>query len=205
MKFKKDFGYLGVIFLLIAGIVSQREPFISQEEQSPKLESIQKAEISSKPETEKQEKYSLRPEVYYNKTTELNKELVSLIQESNEYVYFAVYTFTRFDIKDALLGAKHRGVKVIGLMDKKQNQEIPNQGKIFNQLKEAGIPIYTQDHNYIMHLKVLVTEKAYASGSYNWTSNATTRNDEVLEIGKDPETVKKYTKLLENLFKKYDK
>ena len=34
-----------------------------------------------------------------------------------------------------------------------------------------------------MHLKLLVTDRAYALGSYNWTESATTLNDEVLEIG----------------------
>jgi hypothetical protein len=30
---------------------------------------------------------------------------------------------------------------------------------------------------------MLVTDKAYALGSYNWTEAATTLNDEILEIG----------------------
>ena len=34
-----------------------------------------------------------------------------------------------------------------------------------------------------MHMKVLVTDHAYALGSYNWTESATTLNDEILEIG----------------------
>ena len=141
--------------------------------------------------------------VYYNKDTELNTKLISLIQDSNEYVYFAIYTFTRYDIKDALLGAKHRGVKVIGLTDKDQIQKIDSQEKIVQQLREAGIPVYVQDHSKIMHLKVLVTEKAYASGSYNWTASATTGNDEVLEIGTDPTMHKEYQDILERLFYKY--
>lgn len=143
------------------------------------------------------------PVVFYNRDTKLNNELIKLIQEADQKVYFAVYTFTRYDLKDALLAAKHRGVEVIGITDKDQINNIPNQQKIIKQLKDSGIPVYTQNHNYIMHLKVLVTEKAYASGSYNWTANATDKNDEILEIGTDEATRKKYEDILLKIFDKY--
>lgn len=143
------------------------------------------------------------PKVYYNKETKLNEKIIELIQDSNEYVYFSIYTFTRYDIKDALLGAKHRGIKIVGITDKNQVKDIPNQEKIVAQLKEAGIPVYLQDHSYIMHMKVLITEKAYASGSFNWTANATDKNDEVLEIGTDPKVIKQYKEIIETLIDKY--
>ena len=57
-------------------------------------------------------------QVYYNQEQELNKEIMGIIRDADEYVYFAIYTFTRNDIKDALLGAKYRGVDVVGVMDK---------------------------------------------------------------------------------------
>jgi len=37
----------------------------------------------------------------------------------------------------------------------------------------------------IMHAKIIVTDSAYALGSYNWTASATLYNDEVLEVGTD--------------------
>lgn len=143
------------------------------------------------------------PVVYYNEDRKLNEELINLIQESNDHIYFAIYTFTLYDIKDALLGAKHRGVNVVGITDKKQTKDIPNQALIIKQLRDAGIPVYTQDHSAIMHLKALVTEKAYASGSYNWTASATNSNDEILEIGYDPTTREKYEKVLLEIFDRY--
>ena len=143
--------------------------------------------------------------VYYNQDKELNKELIKLIQDADKYVYFAVYTFTRQDLKDALLAAKYRGLEVKGVMDKKQSNDIEQQRKNIKELREAHIPIYEQDHSAIMHLKTLVTEKAYASGSYNWTAAATNLNDEVLEIGQDEQIRKKYLGVLEKLFYRYGK
>jgi len=54
-----------------------------------------------------------------------------------------------------------------------------------------------------MHIKTLVTEKGYASGSYNWTTSGTFKNDEVLEIGYDEGVRSQYQEIIESLFNKY--
>jgi len=142
--------------------------------------------------------------VYYNQDHALNSEIINLIRDADEFVYFSVYTFTRSDIEQALLAAKYRGLKVVGLTDSSQYANLPSQKTLINELKNKGIPVYVQDHSGIMHTKVLVTDKAYASGSYNWTAAATNLNDEVLEIGTDENIRSKYQSILEEMFKKYE-
>lgn len=142
-------------------------------------------------------------QVYYNQDRELNKEIINLTREADKFVYFAIYTFTRYDIKDALLAAKYRGLEVKGIADRNQNADIEIQTKIIKELREAGIPVLEQDHSAIMHLKTLVTDKAYASGSFNWTAAATNLNDEVLEVGRDENIRKQYQNILGELFNKY--
>ena len=144
-------------------------------------------------------------EVYYNQEHALNSEIVNEIRDADKFVYFAVYTFTRLDIAQALLAAKYRGLTVVGLTDKSQYSQLDQQKKLIDELKNNGIPVYTQDHLAIMHLKVLVTDKAYASGSFNWTSAATNLNDEVLEIGRDENIRQKYQNILEEMFRRYGK
>ena len=144
-------------------------------------------------------------EVYYNQDHALNSEVVQQIRDADKFVYFAVYTFTRNDIKDALLAAKYRGLKVVGITDRDQYNNQDLQKKIINELRKNDIPVYEQDHAGIMHLKVLVTDKAYASGSFNWTSAATNLNDEVLEVGRDESIRKQYQAVLEEIFSKYNK
>jgi phosphatidylserine/phosphatidylglycerophosphate/cardiolipin synthase-like enzyme len=143
--------------------------------------------------------------VYYNQDEQLNKQIIQVIRNADKFVYFAVYTFTRTDIKDALLAAKYRGLKVVGITDRSQYSQLDTQKKIIDELRKAEIPIYEQDHSAIMHLKAIVTEKAYASGSFNWTSAATNLNDEVLEVGSDENIRKQYQSILEELFKRYGK
>lgn len=142
-------------------------------------------------------------EVFYNRDTEANRKVIETIQNADKFVYFAVYTFTRNDIKDALLGAKHRGLTVRGVTDKDQIAKIELQRKIVKELRDAGIPIAVQDHLGIMHLKTVVTDKGYVSGSYNWTAAATNLNDEVIEVGTDEAIRKQYQRVLEELLEKY--
>jgi phosphatidylserine/phosphatidylglycerophosphate/cardiolipin synthase-like enzyme len=142
--------------------------------------------------------------VYYNHDTQENKQIINLIQNADKFVYFAVYTFTKTDIADALLGAKHRGLAVAGVTDKNQLGSLASQQKIIKELSDAGVPIVTQDHSAIMHMKAVVTDKGYASGSYNWTAAATDSNDEVLEIGSDEIVRKQYETILRRVFQKYN-
>lgn len=141
--------------------------------------------------------------VFYNQERELNKEIIKLIREADRFIYFAIYTFTRFDIKDALLAAKYRGVEIAGVTDRGQVASIDQQRQIVEELKNAGIKIYEHDHLNLMHLKTIVSERAYASGSYNWTSTGTNLNDEILEIGRDENIRKQYQEILEKLIAKY--
>mgnify|MGYP000057615733 CR=1 FL=1 len=177
MKFLKDVIYLCIISLLIA---SCGQIYYTYKYQPTR-------EIN----------------VYYNRDTQLNQKIIKVIQNADKFVYFGIYTFTRTDIKDALLGAKKRGLDVRGITDRKQLTEISSQGKIIEELKNAGIPILTQDHLAIMHLKTVVTDKQYASGSFNWTSAATNLNDEVLEIGSDESVRYQYEKILKKIFAQY--
>ncbi len=179
MKLTKDAVYLAVIALLIALCGQFFYTYYY------------------KPQAERQIR------VYYNQDIEANKRIVQTIQDADKFVYFAIYTFTRTDIKDALLGAKHRGLDVKGVMDREQTQKIDDQKQIYKELQEAGIPLAVQDHSAIMHMKTVVTDKGYASGSYNWTSAATNLNDEVLEIGNDDAIRKQYLSVLEELFRRY--
>ncbi len=134
-----------------------------------------------------------------------DQQLIALIDAASSHVYFAIYEFTLKDVADALVRAKERGVDVRGLADATESASSYDQPEI-EELLAAGIPVETEQHpdgNGIMHIKLLVTDTAYAMGSYNWTGSATTENDEVLEIGTDPTLVQTYETLLLRLFKEY--
>ena len=128
-----------------------------------------------------------------------DQEIISLINNAHSYVYFAIYTFTKSNIADALVKAKKRGLKVEGIVDAsaaKEDYEKP----IITELIGAGIPLETQVHSDgIMHIKAVVTDAGYASGSYNWTASATDSNDEFLEVGTNGYMHDQYLALLQKI------
>lgn len=127
-----------------------------------------------------------------------DQEIIRLIKDADEYVYFAIYFFTKDNIADALISAKKRGLIVEGITDAGASRD--SNKNIIDKLKSAGIRVETQKHtDGIMHLKVLVTDKAYASGSYNWTAGATNINDEVLEVSTNNSLRKKYLAIIKKL------
>ncbi len=127
-----------------------------------------------------------------------DQKLVEIINDADKYIYFAIYFFTKENIADALIKAKERGVTVWGITDAISSKE--SNKHLVQKLRSAGIEVETQKHpEGIMHMKVLVTEKSYASGSYNWTASATNSNDEVLEIGSNSSVRKKYLTILKKV------
>lgn len=136
--------------------------------------------------------------VYSLDKRENDQEIIRLINNADEYVYFAVYYFTEQDIADALIRAKDRGVTVWGITN--AEAATTTNSAVIERLRAAGIPVETQRHlDGIMHMKVLVTDEAYASGSYNWTEAATDANDEVLEIGSDESVRQQYLAIVEKV------
>ncbi|MGQ9745747.1 MAG: phospholipase D-like domain-containing protein [Dissulfurimicrobium sp.] len=128
-----------------------------------------------------------------------DQEIINLINNAEKYIYFATYIFTKDNIADALIAAKLRGVDVQGITDAKKAQE-PYQKAIIERLRKAGITVETQCRDEgIMHIKAIVTDKAYAIGSYNWTQSATVLNDELLEIGTDKSLHNQYLNILKRI------
>ena len=134
-----------------------------------------------------------------------DKEIIALIDSAKSHIYFAIYTFTLPSIADALVTAKKRGIDVRGVVDSGQSSNSYG-APITAKLLAAGIPVVTEKHatgNGIMHIKALVTDSAYAIGSYNWTSSATTINDEILEIGTNETLRQAYENILKRLLDVY--
>ncbi len=141
--------------------------------------------------------------VYYSLDGQADRALVSTIQNAKQYVYFAVYTLTKENIANALIAAKIRGLDVRGILD--ANQITLAQEKPWvKKFRMYGIQLKTPlKEEGLMHLKMLVTDKQYASGSFNWTVSAATLNDDVLEIGQVQGIHDQYLNIFKKLFAKY--
>jgi phosphatidylserine/phosphatidylglycerophosphate/cardiolipin synthase-like enzyme len=127
-----------------------------------------------------------------------DSEIIRLVNQADHYAYFAVYYFSKTDIADALIRARQRGLDVRGITDAAAS--LDTNKNVVQTLRAAGITVETQKHqDGIMHMKAIVTDKAYASGSYNWTASATEANDEVLEIGTDKSVHDQYLSIIKKV------
>ncbi len=132
-----------------------------------------------------------------------DEKLIEAIEGSHSYIRFAIYTMTKANIADALIAAKLRGLDVQGIMDFKQS-DIPEEKPIITKMKKYGIKLkIPEKESGLIHIKMLVTDNAYALGSFNWTASAVSYNDEVLEIGKVEALRRKYLSIWDKLNKKY--
>ncbi len=143
---------------------------------------------------------TVAPRVFYSLDTKSNdQEIINVINGANSYVYFAIYEFTKDNIAQALIAAKQKGLDVKGITDR-DDAASASEMPIIKELQAAGINVETQQHTTgIMHIKAVVTDNEYASGSYNWTSSATLVNDEVLEVGTDEYTREQYEDILKKV------
>lgn len=128
-------------------------------------------------------------EVYFCPEDACSSQIIRQIDRAQSYVYVAMYSFTLDSIADALIRAKNRGVKVKVVMEKSQ----VGKGSEYEHLRNAGIDIRLDKNPAFMHNKFMVIDgKIVATGSFNWSLHADTKNDENLLIVYSEELVEKY-------------
>ncbi|WP_083910483.1 phospholipase D family nuclease [Effusibacillus pohliae] len=126
--------------------------------------------------------------------------LKNVIDSAKSSLDIAIYSITKDDIRDAIIAAKKRGVKVRMITDHQEAQG-KYQAEDLKRLREAGIPIKENTHSGLMHLKVTIADQSLVTtGSYNYTVAASTTNDEVLVVLRDPSIAKDWEKQFERMW-----
>ena len=141
-------------------------------------------------------------EFYFSPEHDVIDVLSDLITEADESAYFMVFSFTHDDIADALVDADLRGVEVAGIFDSSQASSRYSRDEV---LAEEGLSIHHDgNHNSSgfsggkLHHKALIVDAGTDSdpfvvtGSFNWSKNADTRNDENLIVLREPGLVDAY-------------
>ncbi|MCU0485496.1 MAG: phospholipase D family protein [Anaerolineales bacterium] len=132
-----------------------------------------------------------RLELYFAPEDHPARRLVELIREADQSIYFLAYSFTSDELADAILESAQKGVSIAGVFE--ASQVASNIGTDFDRLHEAGIDVHLDGNERNMHHKVIILdEQIVITGSYNFSSNAETRNDENLVIVHNPELAQIY-------------
>jgi len=127
--------------------------------------------------------------VYFCPEDKCADELIALIDSADSQIHAAVYSFTLDSLGDALVRAHERGVKVSIVLEKDQISQYSE----FDKLVNAGIDSRIDTNPSSMHNKfAIIDSEIVITGSFNWSKNADTRNDENLLILRSKELAVQY-------------
>ena len=128
--------------------------------------------------------------VYFSPQDNPIQYLVNLVNRAQSEIGYLIYSFTRDDLRDALISAFQRGVWVGGVHE--DNASNPEYDSLYN----AGVPVYWENlpsQWYSLHDKFMVVDKIFVeTGSMNWSNNGTGYNDENVIIIKNPNIAQLY-------------
>ena len=117
-------------------------------------------------------------EVYFCPADSCADKLVKKIDSAKSSLYIAIYSFTLDEISDAVIRAKKRGVEVKVIYDSDQSK---NDASDDERLSDEGIMVAYRNGSGYMHNKFTIIDlNIVATGSFNYSNNADTKNEENL-------------------------
>lgn len=113
------------------------------------------------------------------------------LQGARSSIKFMTFSLTDKGIGDILLQKARSGVQVEGVFD---TRLAANKASLYPVLKQAGIPVYRDGNEALMHHKVIIIDDSTViTGSYNFSNNAENNNNENFVIIKNnPGLAKQY-------------
>lgn len=142
--------------------------------------------------------------VYFSPEDHCDEKVIALIDNAEQELHIAVFSFNRPNIAAAVIAAHTRGVSVKVIFDEGQ---LTGPGSQHNVLDTAGVlvkkdkPDYTTVSYSEMHNKFAVIDKRIViTGSYNWTANATNNNDENLLVITSSSIAKEYNTAFDRIW-----
>jgi phosphatidylserine/phosphatidylglycerophosphate/cardiolipin synthase-like enzyme len=108
----------------------------------------------------------------------IESNLISLIENAKISVHGAFYEMDLPNLADALVSAAARGIDVKLVYDNEQVNK-PERVQIISELTDADIPLVPDERSAFMHNKFFVIDGNIVwTGSFNYTENASHRNNE---------------------------
>ncbi|MBI5033067.1 MAG: hypothetical protein HZB51_21305 [Chloroflexi bacterium] len=130
-------------------------------------------------------------ENYFAPEDKVVDKIVPRLQAAGQKIDFMAYSFTEDKIGQAILARAGAGVTVRGVFE---NTGSETQFSEYSGMKKAGLDVWQDGNPYLMHHKVFVIDdKTVILGSFNFSVNANTDNDENLLIVDDPALAAQFT------------
>ena len=138
-------------------------------------------------------------ETYFSPDDGAAARLEALIRSAQKSIHFMAFSFTSDDLAQAIIQQAAQGVSVQGVMEEAQVHS--NTGSEYDRFISAGLDVRLDGNANNMHHKVMIIDrKIVVTGSYNFTYNAETRNDENLLVIFDRDLAAQFLIEFETIF-----
>lgn len=126
--------------------------------------------------------------------------LITAIQSAKKSIDIAINAINHEEIVKAIVQARINGVEIRIITDRSESTNTQQAEKL-KTLLNAGIPVKENARKGLMNLKLAVfDDHTGATGSFNYTENASTANDELLVLIHNTETVAGWKKRFEDMW-----
>jgi phosphatidylserine/phosphatidylglycerophosphate/cardiolipin synthase-like enzyme len=138
-------------------------------------------------------------EVLFSPDDGVAARIEALLLGAEQSIDVLAYSFTLDVLADALIERHAVGVVVRGVFE--DSQALSNRGGDYERLRAAGLDIRLDGRAGNMHHKTIVIDRGITvTGSYNFSNNAETRNDENVLVIHDVEIAEAFMAEFERLF-----
>lgn len=112
--------------------------------------------------------------LYFSPSDQTNRAIRQEIHQLSSEMQFALLTFTKDDLAEAIIERHQQGMAVRGIID-----NINDNGSDYLKLLGAGVQVVDHQPSSILHHKYAILDQdRVITGSHNWSNAANTVNDE---------------------------
>jgi len=131
------------------------------------------------------------------------KKLANYLSKAKKTLEICVFNITNDDLAQAVIGRHNAGVKVRVISD---DECMTNKGNDVQRLADAGITCRTdKEPSYHMHNKFAIVDNEFLiTGSFNWTFQAGSHNQENLCVIDHPYYITKYIQEFNSLWQSFE-
>lgn len=138
-------------------------------------------------------------DLYITPSLELESQLLTWIDASQEHVMLEVYLFTKKSVQQALIRAHNRWVQVQVILEKNPYKAYNMNNKHFQFLQDSGIDIvWSNPKNYSLnHAKFFIIDDRVIVSTGNMTHSLFTKNRDLIVVSQDTEIQEQLVQLFQ--------
>lgn len=135
----------------------------------------------------------------FSPENDADKFIIDEINNAKKSIHFMAFSFTHDKIGDAMIAKFKEGLDVKGVFETRGAKTVYSE---YPKMKTAGLDVRLDANKYNLHHKVIIIDdKEVLMGSFNFSENATSNNDEnLLTIKNNTFIAKNYNDEFNSLF-----